>query len=88
MTTPGTGSRAAGAAVRRHKFPRCDPVRHDLDARRAVEEIGLVLSFSLQRSSRALASMPRQTGQSTKARRGAGTDSHRHALIPYSGVGA
>ena len=46
----GRDSRAECEAVRRHKFPICDPVQHDSDVRTAAEEIARGPFFARQRS--------------------------------------
>src|SRR5215469_16633856 len=63
-----TGSREGCAAVRRHRFPRRDPARHDLNVYKAAEEIVRALSCARQHSPHARAPMPQQKGQSTMAR--------------------
>src|SRR5262249_10439567 len=63
----GTGSRAACAAVRRHKFPRCGLIRRDSDARRAEEETERALSFARRLLSHGRGPMPQRTDQLTRA---------------------
>jgi hypothetical protein len=65
---PGTGSREACAAVRRHKFPICDLVQHDSDVRTAAEEIARGPFFARRRFHHGRAPRLRRTGQSAKAK--------------------
>src|SRR6516164_11065189 len=67
-TMLGTDSRAECEAVRRHKFPRCDPVQHDPDVRTAAEENARGPFFARRRLHHGREPRLRRMDQSAKAK--------------------
>src|SRR5262252_523836 len=67
-TMLGRDSRAECEAVRRHKFPICDPVQHDPDVRTAAEENARGPFFARRRFHHGREPRLRRMGQSAKAK--------------------